>query len=213
MALRPPQLEHTLFVYGTLKRLFTNHVRYLGVAEARHGARFAARAESLEKYPLVVRPPSMLPATCGPVLMDKPGTGHRIAGEIFHVDNKCLEAMDILEGVKAGYYYKKTIKVQLLDKAAASSLGSEEVSCISYFFPGKEELLALPYTASYSADHHAQYRPGPVNTDILELCSAERDVAAPTHTLCTADPRSIRTHCLRLLPGDDIVQVAFLLAY
>merc|ERR1719401_2219273 len=103
--------RHRLFVYGTLKRGFTNYQRYLGLAEERGKAEFIGEAVTLESFPLVVRPAHMPPATCGPVLMDCPGKGHPIRGEVFLVDDSTLEAMDILEGVRSGHYYSRQLEV------------------------------------------------------------------------------------------------------
>lgn len=183
-------LRHSIFVYGTLKRGLTNYQRYLGVAERYGKAAFVGTATTLDAFPLVVRPPHMLPATCGPVLTDKAGSGHRIHGELFRLDDETLEAMDILEGVRSGLYYKRKLSVCLNE--------NENFVCHAYFYPAKEELLALTPFQSYMADHHDAYRPGPVNEEILRLCQA-------SHGLCTLKPSNVLTHCVRLLPGDDLV--------
>ena len=159
-----------IFVYGTLKRGYTNHVRYLSVAENRGGALFLGCARTAKPWPLVVRPAEMLPATRGPVLMDVEGTGAQIDGELYEIDSRTLEAMDILEGVKSGYYYKKKIAVRCEG-------GSDDVHCVSYFFPPTPELLALPHLPCYANEHHAVYAPSASpNADILRLCEAEGKV-------------------------------------
>ena len=98
-----PQLaaRHLLFVYGTLKRGYTNWQRYLGIAESHGAAHFVGSAETVEAFPMVIRPEGMAPATRAPVLMDVPGTGEVICGEVFRVNDRCLEAMDILEAESA----------------------------------------------------------------------------------------------------------------
>merc|ERR1711918_136073 len=98
--------SNVLFVYGTLKRGYTNYQRYLGPAERHKKAVFLGEAVTQERYPMVIRPLHMLPSTCGPVLMDKVGTGSCIKGEVFRVDDDTLTAWDILEGVSSGHYYK-----------------------------------------------------------------------------------------------------------
>jgi len=125
--------------------------------------------------------------------MDSPDCGHRIAGEVFKVDDETLEALDILEGVRAGAYYKKDIVVELEN-------GPSEFPCTSYFYPAKPELLALPFCHAYGTEEHALYRPGPIRREIAELCQR-----VDSHGLCTQAPCAMMTHCLRLLPGDDIV--------
>ena len=53
-----PQLaaRHLLFVYGTLKRGYTNWQRYLGVAESHQAAHYLGSAVTLDAFPMVVRP-------------------------------------------------------------------------------------------------------------------------------------------------------------
>eukprot|EP00931_Biecheleriopsis_adriatica_P121198 TRINITY_DN96292_c0_g1_i1.p1 TRINITY_DN96292_c0_g1~~TRINITY_DN96292_c0_g1_i1.p1 ORF type:complete len:322 (-),score=53.29 TRINITY_DN96292_c0_g1_i1:292-1257(-) len=184
-------MSHTVFVYGTLKRGFTNYLRYLGVAE-RHGkALFVGGAETREAFPMVIRPKHIPPPSAGPVLMDRPGVGHRIQGEVFQLDDNTLEALDILEGVRNGFYYKRKVDVRLESDG--------ERSCDVYFFPAKEELLALPYHPSYTEEHHSMYCAPALNQEILELCRG-------SHGLCTLEAAPITAHCLRLLPGEDIVK-------
>ena len=116
LLIKPGSLElykkTLIFVYGTLKRFFTNHVRYLSVAECHGGAKLLHYAVTVHQYPLVIRPPHLLPATCGPVLVDREGDGHCIRGEVWEMDERTVAAMDILEGVKEGHYYKKRITVR-----------------------------------------------------------------------------------------------------
>eukprot|EP00964_Phaeocystis_antarctica_P139898 scaffold104676_cov57-Phaeocystis_antarctica.AAC.1 len=83
--------RHLLFVYGTLKRGYTNWQRYLGIAESHGAAHFVGPAETLESFAMVVRPEGVAPATRAPVLMDEPGAGEHICGEVFRVDDRCLE--------------------------------------------------------------------------------------------------------------------------
>ena len=63
-----PQLtaRHLLFVYGTLKRGYTNWQRYLGIAESHGAAHFVGSAETVEVFPMVIRPEGMAPATRAP---------------------------------------------------------------------------------------------------------------------------------------------------
>lgn len=185
--------NHSMFVYGTLKRGYTNYERYLGLALERGKSRFVGRATTVERCPLVVRPVHIKPKTCGPVLMDQVGTGHCIKGEVYKIDDSTLEAMDILEGVHSGAYYKRPTQVRM------DSDGST-ADTIAYFFPASKELLDLPYCEEYTAEHHALYQPPPVNQKIVELCCAESK-----HILCTHQPQILEAHCLRLLPGDDLL--------
>lgn len=192
-----PEGWQLLFLYGTLKRGLTNHVRYLAFAEAKKKAAFLGLAATREKFPLVIRPPHLQPTTCAPVVIDKAGSGHHIQGEVFKVDEDTLAALDILEGVRSGFYYKKVIQVSVTEPAEASPGG---VECTAYFFPESEELLALPAYPSYTTEHHELYRPFPINREIAELCQG-RD----SHGLSCSRPCPSTVLCLRLLPGDDIL--------
>ena len=175
MLASPPALRSILFVYGTLKRGLTNYERYLGHAEARGAARFLGSGRTTGSFPVVVRPASMAPATRGPVLLDRPGTGYRIHGELFAVDDRTLEAMDLLEGVRSGHYYKREVEVDVeADSEAhhAEYLVGQTLRCIAYFFPAHEELQALPQHANYTPELHDLYTPGPVNDAVRRLCEA-----------------------------------------
>ena len=168
------------YLCDTIRRGLTNYERYLGHAEARGAAQFLGVGRTAGIFPVVVRPASMAPATRGPVLLDCPGTGHRIHGELFAVDDRTLEAMDLLEGVRSGHYYKREVEVAVeADEAPAAphSRGAEfligqTLRCIAYFFPANDVLQALPLHASYTSDLHELYAPGPVNQAVRQLCEA-----------------------------------------
>ena len=154
-----------IFVYGTLKRGYTNYMRYLGVAENHGGATFIDHAATKSRFPLVVRPSHMLPATRGPVLMDREGEGHVIRGELYDMDDRTLAAMDILEGVKDGYYYKRKIVCRCEHDGA-------ETEAEAYFYPANEELLKLDPIPDYDDAAHAVYQPSAhIREDILSLCN------------------------------------------
>ena len=76
---------HSIFVYGTLKRGFPNH----GLMD---GARFIGEAMTVERYPMVVQGRHF-----SPVIMPEPGSGHRIVGELWEVDDQMLVVLDDLE--------------------------------------------------------------------------------------------------------------------
>jgi len=198
MAAVVPPGWHRIFVYGTLKRGYTNHSRYLSVAEAHGGARLlhsgATGCSTVSRYALVVRPEHMPPATCGPVMMELEDDriGWPVSGEVWKVSAATLEALDILEGVRAGHYYKKSISV-------CTSEDEDAFSCTAYFYPASPELLALPLLSSYGDAEHAQYKPtASLNPQIIELCRRG-------HVLATQGSCAMRVHCLRLLPNDDVL--------
>jgi gamma-glutamylaminecyclotransferase len=81
---------NTVFVYGTLKRGGSNHAflrgqHYLGPARTSPG--FVLY--SLGDYPGMVR---------------APGDGEGVTGELWAVDDACLQELDDLEGLAEGLY-------------------------------------------------------------------------------------------------------------
>ncbi|EPC01420.1 hypothetical protein L861_05115 [Litchfieldella anticariensis FP35 = DSM 16096] len=89
-------MRHLLFVYGTLKRGFTNHGPYMTTA------RFLDTATTCHPFPLVLHGVSHTP-----VLIDARGRGHRVSGELFRVDNPTLGKLDRLEGVNEQDGYRR----------------------------------------------------------------------------------------------------------
>ena len=85
-----------IFVYGTLKRGGSNHAllasqRFLGTARTAQGYTLY----SLGDYPGMVRAPT-----------DTAG----VTGELWAVDDACLQQLDELEGVAEGLYERVPIK-------------------------------------------------------------------------------------------------------
>lgn len=76
---------HTVFVYGTLKRGFANHALL-------EGATFAGVAVTIEAYPMLIQGRNFTPA-----VLPERGSGHRIAGELWQVDDATLAQLDDLE--------------------------------------------------------------------------------------------------------------------
>ncbi len=91
-------MRYRLFVYGTLKSGFSNHI-FL------KGAKFLGRAQTKKRYPMIVanRP--------YPYLIDKEGEGERVYGELYEVDLPTLKRIDRLEEYPL-YYKRKEIEVE-----------------------------------------------------------------------------------------------------
>ncbi|MDP4299341.1 gamma-glutamylcyclotransferase family protein [Leptothrix discophora] len=96
-----------LFVYGTLKDGFPN--RHLNT-----GRRVGGRYRTVRPWPLhVVQLPHEDRA---PWLLDAPGTGLQVRGEVFEVDETDLQAMDRFEevGLPTGYV-RVAIELEAID--------------------------------------------------------------------------------------------------
>jgi len=101
--------RHLAFVYGTLKRGGHNHGLYLAAAEARGRARFLGEARTVDALPLLLRPERAVP--CLVNVAGYPGA-LRVRGELFEVDDACLAALDLVEGVAAGFYAVASLPVE-----------------------------------------------------------------------------------------------------
>lgn len=154
-------VRHAVFFYGTLKRGFYNYEAV--VAPCGDGAVFQQLARTAQRYPLFVDHYKV------PYLVDRPGDGHPISGELFSVDDAALAALDELEGVAAGRYTRRKIEVELLppagadDGAAADSAGGGGggssdawLYCIKTVPELEKRGALLPV---YSAEVHADYVP------------------------------------------------------
>jgi gamma-glutamylcyclotransferase (GGCT)/AIG2-like uncharacterized protein YtfP len=91
---------HLVFVYGTLKRGERNHHhmaagRYLGPVSTRQAA------YALHEYPSVSAPGRIAPSV-------EAGGRHRIAGELYEVDDAHLGRLDGLERVGVDYFRTTT---------------------------------------------------------------------------------------------------------
>ena len=88
-------MPHLVFVYGTLKTGERNHhhmagARRLGPTTTRHAA-----------YSLLEYPSASVPGRIAPSV--EAGGSHRIAGELYEVDDAHLARLDILERIGVDY--------------------------------------------------------------------------------------------------------------
>lgn len=134
--------ETTIFVYGTLRKDYHWHDKYLGDAEP------AGHATTTEALPLVV-------GECGVpyVLGDVGASGLRIVGELWRVDKDTLQGLDDYEGVNKSYYGRRTIRVE-------RHSGGECEAEIYVLERSTPALRAAPRLQEYTkAMHDECYRP------------------------------------------------------
>ncbi|XP_047211592.1 gamma-glutamylaminecyclotransferase C-like isoform X3 [Girardinichthys multiradiatus] len=107
---------HRVFVYGSLKRAQPN---YSYMIDSNNGkAEFLATAVTVQKYPLVIATKYNIP-----FLLNLPGQGNRVHGEIYKVDKKMLAYLDWFEKVPT--MYQRTV-VELEINEWAGRTGQEE---------------------------------------------------------------------------------------
>ena len=96
-------------MYGTLKTGFPNH------SEMPAGARFLGQGLTVEAYPLVVGA-----GRCQiPFMLNLPGHGHRLRGEVWEVDDAGLAHLDTFEGCHLRFYVRTNLDVALLTEEEA----------------------------------------------------------------------------------------------
>jgi gamma-glutamylaminecyclotransferase len=114
---------HRLFVYGTLKKGFPNHDKYMEPAKR------LGKYQTLEKYPLV-----LCGARCVPCMIDSPGKGHHVEGELYEVDDECLNRIDALEGIRdSGGYRRTVIRVSLSER-----INQDIKEALTYLMPPEQ---------------------------------------------------------------------------
>ncbi|XP_069567931.1 gamma-glutamylaminecyclotransferase-like [Brachyistius frenatus] len=93
-----------IFVYGTLKKGQPNYYRMFDSTNGK--AEFLASALTTQKYPLVIAGEHNIP-----FLLNIPGRGHLVHGEIYKVDEQMLKFLDDFEGVPA-MYQRTVVKLE-----------------------------------------------------------------------------------------------------
>ncbi|XP_022858963.1 putative gamma-glutamylcyclotransferase At3g02910 [Olea europaea var. sylvestris] len=94
-----------IFTYGTLKRGFHNHALIEDLMRT-CDAVYLGNYSTVESFPLVVGPHGI------PYLINLPGSGHRVRGELYSVSsNRGLARLDELERVDDGHYERLPVEV------------------------------------------------------------------------------------------------------
>ena len=137
-------MHHLVFVFGTLKEGFPNFATNRGV---RVGGTFKTR----KPYPLF-----LVGERRSPWLMDEPGAGLHVEGEIFRVDESTLQAMDRLERVTAPDGYRRVLLEVECRETAACHLAYAYLKPVGQLVPS--DIREGPLGA-YTHDHAALYRP------------------------------------------------------
>jgi gamma-glutamylaminecyclotransferase len=138
-----PAMLHRIFVYGTLKQGFPNfHIN--------RGRRVPGSFVTAQRYPMFILGDARLPW-----LVQQPGVGHAVAGELYEVDDAGLAAMDVLEQIdEPGWYHRETIAVHAAE-------GGEAVQTFVYFGTAPRVALETVHAgplAVYTAEHAKTYR-------------------------------------------------------
>lgn len=140
----PHSLDMThIFVYGTLKRGQPNHYRMLKSSNGK--VEFLATACTTQKYPLVIASKHNVP-----FLLNIPGNGHRIQGEIYKVDEQMLTFLDDFEVVPT-MYQRTPIMVEVMEVAKDLKAGSNVEVYVYSTQTYKPDWPSLPTYENYDS--------------------------------------------------------------
>uniref|UniRef100_A0A8D1KCP5 Gamma-glutamylaminecyclotransferase n=1 Tax=Sus scrofa TaxID=9823 RepID=A0A8D1KCP5_PIG len=137
-----------VFVYGTLKTGQPNHRVLLDGAHGR--ATLRGRARTLEPYPLVIAGEHNIPW-----LLQLPGHGRCVAGEVYAVDEQMLRFLDEFEGCPD--MYQRTRLTVAVEGPAGGTVQCFAYSTATY----PPEWLQLPHLDDYDSqgEHGLRYNP------------------------------------------------------
>ncbi|XP_008786328.1 putative gamma-glutamylcyclotransferase At3g02910 [Phoenix dactylifera] len=143
-------MDRTLvFTYGTLKRGFSNHGLIQEMIRSGDAA-FVGVARTAGRLPLVCGPYRV------PFLLNLPGAGERVRGELYAVSPRGIARMDDLEGTCRGHYERLPISVVLPRRRRRRSVGTggegDEEEEENGDDEVKEEAVAYYAHRSYAAE-------------------------------------------------------------
>lgn len=124
-------MTQKIFVFGTLKRGFPLH------EEGLSGAKFLGVYRTRERYPMLIAGPWF-----APMMLDEPGTGHRVAGELYEVEESAIPLLDRLESVGQPGNFRVAIEVE--------PAGGDGLPCTALAYM-KARKLATPAHSEYLA--------------------------------------------------------------
>jgi len=134
-----------VFVFGTLKEGFPNF-------EANAGVRIPGIFVTHERYPFY-----LVGQRHSPWLLNTPGRGEHVLGQVFQVDLEALDQMDLLERVGEPDGYER-VQIQVTSQSQDSG---GPISVFAYLKPSRSlegsEVIAGPL-AEYTLEHAARYR-------------------------------------------------------
>ena len=134
-----------VFVFGTLKEGFPNFA-------ANAGLRVPGVFQTRKRLPLY-----LVGERHSPWLLDLPGVGYLVRGQVFEVNKLALKAMDALERTNAPDGYRRmAIDVERADHGAMQPLAAyaylKDVSSLT------ADLHRIGPLAEYTLEHAALYR-------------------------------------------------------
>lgn len=155
-----------VFLYGTLKRGQPN---YHWLTNPEHGyARYVCDAVTVEKFPLIIASRFNIP-----FLLNLPGKGHQIKGEVFEIDDKMLQNLDKLEDYPT--LYEREVK-SLHRRGGEDTDDGQIIEGVTYYLKRcPENLLKLEFVEEYKDSPEKPY--GPEEVDDFSYETLLKDVS------------------------------------
>lgn len=144
-----------VFVYGTLKKGQPNYYRMLDTTNGT--VKFLARARTVDPYPLVIATNNNIP-----FMLNVPGKGQRVRGEIYEVDDKMLKFLDWFESCPE-MYQRPLVQLEVEEWAGEDEDKPKAGSIVESFVYNtttyKPEWLQNPTYENYDTygDHGLKY--------------------------------------------------------
>ena len=139
-------MSHLVFVFGTLKEGFPNFA-------INKGRRLPGVFLTRDRYPFY-----LVGERHSPWLVDQPGEGERVVGQVFEVDEVALAAMDALERIHEPDGYRRVKIPVALDRGD----GGASIDVFVYMKQARHfvqtEVRVGPLR-EYLPEHAALYRP------------------------------------------------------
>ncbi|XP_078258341.1 gamma-glutamylaminecyclotransferase-like [Rhinoraja longicauda] len=139
-----------VFVYGTLKQGQPNHHYMISGIKGR--GKLCGRGITKDKYPLVIAGKYNIP-----FMLNEPGSGQEVNGEIYTVNSPLLQFLDEFE-ICPEMYQREQVKIRMVEwKASENKLCDKPdadgmLLCFVYFTSTYDrEWLKLPFYSTYDA--------------------------------------------------------------
>ena len=139
-------IVHRVFVFGTLKEGFPNF-------STNRGQRLPGSFKTSQRLPLYLVGDRHVPW-----LLNAPGQGHQVIGQVFEVDAATLAEMDALERITEPDGYRRV----LLDVVSTTDDAPAPGPVHAYLKPSEQLHVDLPRQGpldEYTLAHAALYRP------------------------------------------------------
>ena len=139
--------QFVVFVFGTLKEGFPNFA-------TNRGRRIPGEYRTLQRYPLY-----LIGERHSPWMIDAPGEGEHVTGQLFTVDSRTLADMDVLERITAADGYRRR-EIEVM--SAQCERTNDVTRAFAYVKPRDQLVSALIRKGpmpTYELTDAALYRP------------------------------------------------------